>query len=475
MIRVRDLRLLAPGSVEGSDPLVEVPSLDIRHGEYVVIFGPNGSGKSMLIHSIAGLRRMEHGSITFDNTDASAPVRPGILFQNPGDQLLGSTVERDLAFGLESEGVPTEEIRARVDEALADAGLTALRRRPPHLLSQGEMQRVALASVLILRPRILLADEPTARLDADDREHFLDRLREANRSGATVLHVTHRAEEVAAADRVIGLERGRVVFDGPPSALAEDQAEALGVIPRTWAGSRERRPDPRPEPRPEGLRPLVGLREVCWHSEDGVGPPREVLRGASLEIFPGERVGIAGRSGAGKTTLAAILAGLLEPTAGEVARAPLPRRIPKTGARLPVALAFQEPERGFFDETVERDVAFGPRNLGLEEAPARVRAPAALERVGLSPAVFGGRAPETLSGGEARRAGIAGLLALDADLVVLDEPTTGLDAEGIARLREILAGLRRDGVALLLVSHEAALLDAECDRVLHLVDGRLSA
>lgn len=466
MIRIRDLTWSAPGSATG--PKLDLPALDIRQGEYVGVAGPNGAGKSLLLQSIGGLRAPTTGTITFDQSNGKSAPRPGFLFQNPSDQLLGSTVERDLAFGLENAAVPSAEIRRRVDDALERHGLVPLARRPPHLLSEGEKQRVAFASVLVLEPQVLLVDEPTARLDAADRADFLERLREAHRAGATVLHVTHRPEELAVASRLIALRDGRVAFDGPPAELSAEEAERCGILPRRLGVA----VPASHAPRPEGLRPLVRLQGVHWASEDGTGPAREVLRGVDLEVFPGERVGVTGRTGAGKTTLAAILAGLMPPAAGEVERS---RPAKRTAApRVPVALAFQEPERGFFEETVERDVAFGPANLGLPEADARARAHAALDRVGLDPAAFGPRSPETLSGGEARRAGIAGLLALESDLVVLDEPTTGLDAEGVARLRHILAGLRHDGTAFLLVSHETALLRAECDRVLELVDGRLA-
>jgi energy-coupling factor transporter ATP-binding protein EcfA2 len=166
---------------------------------------------------------------------------------------------------------------------------------------------------------------------------------------------------------------------------------------------------------------LVRLDGVAWDP---------VIRGVTLAIGSGERVGLVGRSGAGKTTLVTLMAGLMEPTAGHVTRAGR------------VGIAFQEPERGFFEETVLLDVAFGPANLGASEDVARERAAEALVRVGLDPVRFGGRAPETLSGGEARRAAIAGVLAMQPDLLILDEPTTGLDADGVRRLRDVLRAQR---------------------------------
>jgi energy-coupling factor transport system ATP-binding protein len=370
----------------------------------------------------------------------------GVVFQSPDDQIVGSTVERDIAFGLENLAVPTPEIRRRVDEALRAADLAALARRAPHLLSDGEKQRVSLTSVLVLEPQLLLLDEPTSRLDPAGTRLFLERIREVRaRTRATVVHVTHRAEEIAGADRVVGLSGGRVVFDDSPAQLfAGGFAASLGVVL-----SAPHLTPPRPA---VDAGPLVRLRDIRWTADDGAGARREVLRGVDLEIRQGERVGLVGRSGSGKTTLASILAGLLEATSGRVEWVD-----PSVAARrVPVALAFQEPEVGFFEETVLADVAFGPRNHGLSEELANERAAATLRKVGLDPEAFASRAPETLSGGEARRAAIAGILALDARLLVLDEPGTGLDAEGFARLRDVLDGLGRDEVALLVTARRSA-------------------
>ncbi len=208
--------------------------------------------------------------------------------------------------------------------------------------------------------------------------------------------------------------------------------------------------------------PLVRLRDVHL-SVGGDGPERrEVLAGVDLEISPGEQVGLVGPSGAGKTTLATVLAGLLEPTTG------------KAEGTSDVALVFQEPERGFFEETVLDDVAFGARNAGSSPEESRDRARGALRTTGLDPASIGSRAPETLSGGEARRAALAGVLVLDPRLLVLDEPTTGLDADGLDRLRGILDSLGERGVATLLVSHDLPFLRERCDRVLVLENGRIT-
>lgn len=220
--------------------------------------------------------------------------------------------------------------------------------------------------------------------------------------------------------------------------------------------------------------PIVRLESVRWVADAGIPTEREVLAGIDLAIRAGERIGLAGRSGSGKTTLASILAGLVDPTSGRIWDGQ--RERPRGGSPAPgaIGVVFQEPEIGFFEESVLADVAFGPRAVGVREADAPLRAEEALRAVGLDPAVFGSRTPETLSGGEARRAGIAGVLAFRPRLVVFDEPTTGLDAEGLDRFRSILESIHARGAAYLVVSHELPILLEHCDRVLFLDAGRVA-
>jgi energy-coupling factor transporter ATP-binding protein EcfA2 len=218
-----------------------------------------------------------------------------------------------------------------------------------------------------------------------------------------------------------------------------------------------------------GVPALLRLDAVRWITPGDAGDARTVLESVDLEIGAGESVGIVGRSGAGKTTLLTIAAGLLEPTAGNVAG-------PAGGPPSPgeIGLVFQEPERGFFEETVLADVAFGPRNVGASEAGAAEAAREALRTVGLPPELFAGRAPETLSGGEARRAAIAAVLALGPRVLFFDEPTTGLDEDGVDRFRAVLAELRKAGRTYVVVSHDLELLAEECERLLVLDGGRIA-
>jgi energy-coupling factor transport system ATP-binding protein len=487
VIRVRGLRLTVPGARPRADLLAGI-DLDIRSGEYVTIVGPNGAGKSLLLQALAGLRRATAGTVEFGGPEGpwspgAGPAGIGFVFQRPDDQIVGSTVERDLAFGLENRAVEPAEIRRRVDAALEWSGLRPLARRPPHLLSDGEKQRLALASALILEPGVLLLDEPTARLDPAARQMFLEELSRVRAEGRTTfVHVTHREEEARLGDRIVALAEGRIEAQVTPvDGIDAARCRELGLVPtlpepivrlsgRQAAAGTPPPPGERPGATSDGPSPgqapdlpIVRADHVGFRAE----PTGQVLDDVSLSIRPGDALGLVGPSGAGKTTLLLLLAGLLEPSSGEVQH--------PASDRSSVGLVFQEPERAFFEATVLEDVAFGPRNRGRAEPDALAAAREALVRVGLDPETIGSRAPETLSGGEARRAAIAGILAFAPRAVLFDEPTIGLDAEGVLRFREIRARLADEGTATVLVSHDLPLVAVECDHVITLRKGRIES
>ncbi|GJM44179.1 MAG: energy-coupling factor transporter ATP-binding protein EcfA [Gemmatimonadota bacterium] len=236
-------------------------------GEHCVVVGPNGAGKSLLLQLIAGLRSPSSGQVERQSPE----LRVGIVFQTPDDQIVGSTVERDLAFGLENLGLPTDEMHARVDDMLERLELRDRRRSPPHLLSEGEKQRLALGAALVMNPGVLLLDEPTSRLDPEGRRLFLREVRRVREErGTTVVLVTHRSEEVLPADRAIALESGRVVFDGaPPELLAPEWDPRAGI---RWSDLHRLRQQ----------LAAAGVR-VAPSTGEGWNDPGELLAGLGIE------------------------------------------------------------------------------------------------------------------------------------------------------------------------------------------------
>lgn len=233
MIRLRNLRVTAPAGASRRSALLDGISLNIRLNEYVVLCGPNGSGKSLLLRALAGLLVPTEGDVVFDWKDESPSevAKLGIVFQSPDDQIVGSTVARDVAFGLENLGMETAKMRGRVAESLSTAELSETADRAPHLLSEGEKQRLSLASVLVLAPRVVLLDEPTSRLDPTARADLRERIRGLRDTGATVVVATHRSEDVVLADRVVGLVAGRVAFVGTPAELIDSpRCDELGIL-----------------------------------------------------------------------------------------------------------------------------------------------------------------------------------------------------------------------------------------------------
>ncbi len=228
-------------------------------------------------------------------------------------------------------------------------------------------------------------------------------------------------------------------------------------------------------PRGEAAPPraLVRLEGVGWNADEGLPTARPILAGIDFEVRAHERVGLVGPSGSGKTTLALLVAGLLDPSAGRIFDEEHERGRDRSPPLSHVGLVFQEPESGFFEESVLADVSFGPRVAGIRETDAVHRAQESLRLVGLDPEKFASRSPETLSGGEARRAAIAGVLAFRPRLLVFDEPPTGLDAEGTERLASILESLHARGASTLIISHDLPFLLDRCDRIVGLDRGRI--
>ncbi|MBM6699152.1 ATP-binding cassette domain-containing protein [Bifidobacterium pullorum subsp. saeculare] len=448
-------------------------SLTIQAGERVCLVGANGSGKSTLARLLAGLAAPDGGTVTlfghraFDDasgadTHAYRAARRliGAVFQNPEDQIVTTVVADDVAFGPENLALPRQTIGDRVARTLDAVGMAGRRRDDPTRLSGGQQQRVAIAGMLAMRPRLLVLDEPTAMLDAAARREVLAILDRVQEAGTAIVHVTHHPQETAHADRVIRLDHGRVI--------AETRPESDRAVPR-----RAQAPARAAEPAAGGDVAL-DVRQVRFAYPGAAAP---ALDDVSLTVRQGEVVALMGPNGSGKSTLTRLLCALERPDGGAIRVGGVtltgrkPRRRELTRLRRTVGLVMQHPERQLFAPTVREDVAYGPRNQGLAETDVqdRVDDALALLRIG----ALAGRSPFHLSVGQQRLAAIAGVIACRPEVLVLDEPTAGLDDAARERVAGLVRDLKARGVAILLITHEADEAAALADRVVHLDHGRV--
>jgi energy-coupling factor transport system ATP-binding protein len=435
-------------------PALDGVDLELRAGEVLLLEGPSGEGKSTLLRALCGLVPHFHGgrfsgrvTVAGHDTLATPPARiarlAGMVFQDPEGQAVLGSVGRDVAFGLESAGVPVDEIPGRVREALELAGAGHLAERAIATLSGGERQRVALAAVLAPRPPVLLMDEPTSQLDDAGAAALTDALRRlAEGAGTAVALAEHRPDRARpAADRILAVRRGRV------EAAAPEPAEADGPPPAA--------PGP----------PLAALEEI-----DAGHPGAPVLRGASLELRAGQVTTLRGPNGCGKTTLLRVLAGLHRPASGRVLLAgedltavPAERRFPRVG------LVGQDPGRHLLTERVDDEVAFALRRLGLRGPERRARIAETLE--GLDLGGLADRHPLDLSAGERERVAIGAILAARPAVIALDEPTRGMDPHRKAALAALLRARAAEGAAVVVATHDAAFARAAGDLALEMAGG----
>jgi energy-coupling factor transport system ATP-binding protein len=413
------------------DALADV-TLELRAGETVVLLGPSGSGKSTLLRALAGLVPHFHGGRfrglvevggrdTRRHRPAELAGTVASVFQDPEDQIVMTRVAGEVGFGLENLGVAPEAIAGRVEAALDTVGAGALAGRRTTELSAGELQRVCLAAALALEPSLLLLDEPTSQLDADGAERFLDAVAALGVAAVVSEHRTHRVLPLA--DRVLFVEGGRLLLDAPlDDAISWLAEHRPAYVPGAWAD------DVALAPLSPGAPVVAAARSASFAY--GRSP---VLRAVDLEVRRGEIVAIAGPNGAGKTTLARMLAGLLEPASG---------RIERTGR---AGYLGQDPGRHLVCDRAVDEVA-------LSVGGDRERALAALAAAGL--AWSADRHPRDLSSGERERLALAAVAVAAPDLLVLDEPTRGVDPERKLALARSLASLARRGHAVAVVTHD---------------------
>jgi energy-coupling factor transporter ATP-binding protein EcfA2 len=477
-------------------------SLEVEEGEFLLVTGRSGAGKSTFLRLLNGL--VPHfyggqisGSITVAGRDPVA-VGPGqmsdsvgLVFQDPEAQFVAEMVEDELAFAMENAGLPLPTMRKRVEESLHALGIEHLRSRRVNTLSGGERQRVAIAAVLTLQPTILVLDEPTSQLDPQSAEEVLDSLVKLNKDlDLTVVLSEHRLERVVQhADRILYMDADGSFLVGPPrEILAEiplappiaQVAKLLGWHPLPLTIKEARRfvsqgsgvRDQGSDDRRQKLQPPVfRIPHSAFRIQDvwfGYGG-REVLRGLSLEVRPGEITAIMGRNGAGKTTILKLITGLLKPSRGTVDTLGLDARHASLDdiSRV-VGYVPQQPDLLLFADTVQAEVDFTRKTHGLPPDGAELLA-------GLGLTAHRASDPRDLSVGERQRVALAAVLSGNPQALILDEPTRGLDYLQKDALVGILRKLRDEGRAVILATHDVELAARLADRVILLGDGEIIA
>lgn len=497
-------------------------SLSIKKGDFVGVLGHNGSGKSTLAKQLAALLKPSGGVIYVGGMDTSKEEQildirktAGMVFQNPDNQLIGNIVEEDVAFGPENMGIPSKEIEERITKALASTGMTAYREASPGALSGGQKQKIAISGVLAMEPECIIFDEPTAMIDPESRKELLEAIYELNKlKNITVIYITHFLQEVSQADYLYVMSHGKITLEGSPETLFKmpeklvennlelpfeialiDTLRKKGVqVPgeiytkqqlleflerdfRKNISDIKEMSKKIYEPKEKESIKGITLKNISYqYKKQGSSTEKYAIKDISLSIEPGEFVAIVGRTGSGKSTLIQHLNGLLQPESGQYffnGENIWEKKYDLKKLRQKVALCFQYPEYQLFEENVLKDITFGPRNLGFDKKECEEKARHAMQIVGLSKE-FEKVSPFSLSGGQKRRVALAGILAMEPEYLILDEPVAGMDAPGKKILFDLLHHLNKErGITIVLVSHNMDDVANHADRVLVMEDGQL--
>ena len=423
-----------------------------------------------------------------------------MVFQNPDNQIIATVVEEDVGFGPENLGVPTEEIWERVEKALAAVGMLEYRHSSPTKLSGGQKQRVAIAGVVAMKPKCIVLDAPTAMLDPNGRKEVLKTVNELNKQeNVTVILITHHMNEVIDADKVFVMDSGKVVLEGTPREIfskvselkklgldvpqvteiaynLKDKGIDMGQCVLNVKEFKERyksvtgkdiasiddvnkskvSESVNVQSDAEEKKLILEAKNLTYIYEEGTANEKGALEDVSLNIHEGEFLAIIGHTGSGKSTHIQHLNGLMKADSGAIyfnGEDIYAKEFSMPFLRKHVGLVFQYPEHQLFETTVLQDVCFGPKNLGLSKDDMLEAAKKALKQVGLGEDYYE-KSPFELSGGEKRRVAIAGVLAMNPEVLILDEPTAGLDPKGRDKILNQLKKLQTErNIAIVLVSH----------------------
>ena len=462
-------------------------SFDIHQGEYVCLLGSNGSGKSTAAQLINGLLLPTKGDVItcgFNTRDEDhifdIRSQAAMVFQNPQDQIIADICTDDVAFGPENLCLDHNTIVQRTDNALCQVELSAFANANPAKLSGGQQQRVTLAGSIAMAPKVLILDEPTAMLDTHHKNSIITLIHKLHSLGFTIIHITHDMDDVMNAQRVLAFNQSRLVLDTTPQELFEDPAcvERLGLRlpPRMQLQQLLKQPQHAiahtTRATPEHTTPVLEFKHVSFsyvapahtsklarflsrgqHTDKRTYP--WAIHDASFAIEPGSFTALIGQSGSGKSTTLSLSCGLINPTRGEILLngAPLSQAQHTDNLFHTIGYVAQSAEHQLFAQTVYDDIAFGPRNQGRAEKDVEACVTQAAARVGIDLSRLAHTSPFSLSGGQQKLVALAGVLAMEPSMLILDEPLAGLDPAGRQHILELLKDLNAQGTTILLVTH----------------------
>lgn len=531
-INVEKVSFSYPSSTYDQEAIqaVNQVSLTVKKGQHVTILGRNGSGKSTLAKMINGLELPDQGSVFVfgkntlnENEIWSIRQECGMVFQNPDNQIVGTTVEEDVAFGPENLGVPSAEIRERVDFALERVGLSEYVVKSPSQLSGGQKQKLAIAGILAMEPSCIILDEATSMLDPQASSDLMALIKKFKTEyNLTIIDITHDIENAIYADYIYIMQNGEIYYSGTPREIFSKpdkilsaglelpqhlliyylfrsnysletvtdieakfsekiftQEEAAEAIYRISKKEKVKYPKIAKTNKEEkkaksSQEPLISLENLSFSYQKGTSFELKALDAVSFAINQGEVVTVTGHSGSGKSTLISHLNGLIRPQEGKITVMGLDtsdkKQIRKIREHL--GLLFQYPEHQLFENTVYEDIAFGPKQFGVKDPQLTENVKQAIKIVNLDEDILS-RSPFELSGGQQRRVAIAGVIATDCDIYVLDEPAAGLDPIGKREIFNYISQLRKLGKTIILVTHDMTLAAEISDRVMVFKEGKL--
>lgn len=478
-------------------------------GEIIAILGRNGSGKSTFARHLNGLLAPHEGSIVIGGKDmaemgelTSVRRQVGMVFQNPDNQIVGNTLAEDIGFGLENLGVSSEDIWKKIDEMLELTGLTAYKYANTSRISGGQKQRLAIASSMAMTPDCIVLDEATSMLDPQGAKDMLELVQRLNKEKKiTVIMVTHKISEALMTDRVYILDNSRIVAHGVPGDVLSDveRLKTYGlespVRMKNEAGipidicseykKKQLQICQKVGPAADHVidhgntlkdlkKCIVELQKVSYSYVNG-NETFKALSNIDLKIYEGQVLAVIGQTGSGKSTLLQMINKLIVPQSGKVylyeTDVQSVRNIKEIRRR--IGYVFQFPESQLFESTVLKDVMYGPINFGMSKSEAEQSARNALKLVGV-PEKYEDYSPFELSGGLKKRVAIAGILAYEPDILILDEPACGLDGESKEQLWNLIRKLNREkNVTIILVSHDMEDVYEMSERVLLMDHGKV--